>query len=155
MKENYFKAQKAVMKQKAVAIEEATRDQAGSYLWKKKRMKRITASKVGSITKIKKTTKRSNRVKEILYHTFHGNEATRYGILMEDVARMDYITYQREKKSSTMSVTNCGLFVSIDNPWLASSTDGLIQDPTEPTVGLLELENPHSKWNMTLSEACN
>ena len=82
-------------------------------------MKRITVSKVGSIAKMKKTTKSSNRVKEMLYHTFHGNEATRYGILMEDVAQMDYITYQREKKSSTMLVT------------------------------------PHSKRNMTLSEACN
>ena len=155
MKENYFKAQVAVTKQEAVAIEEATRGQAGSDVWKKERMKRITASKVGSIAKMKKTTKRSNRVKEMLYHTFHGNEATRYGILMEDVARMDYITYQREKKSSTMSVTNCGLFVSIDNPWLAASPDGLVQDPTEPNVGLLELKNPHSKRNMTLSEACN
>ena len=106
-------------------------------------MKRTTASKVGSIAKTKKTTKRSNRVKEMLCHTIHGNEATRYGILMEDVARMDYITYQREEKSLTMSVTNCGLFVSIDNPWLAASTDGLVQDPTEPTVGLLELKKTH------------
>ena len=40
-----------------------------------------------------------------------------------------------------MSVTNCGLFVSIDNPWPAASPDGLVQDPTEPTTGLLELIN--------------
>ena len=35
MKENSFKAQVAVMKQEAITIEEATRDQAGSYFWKK------------------------------------------------------------------------------------------------------------------------
>ena len=70
MKENYFKAQVAVTKQEAVAIEEATRGQAGSDVWKKERMKRITASKVGSIAKMKKTTKRSNRVKEMLTTLF-------------------------------------------------------------------------------------
>ncbi len=80
-------------------MEEATRDQAGSDLWKKKRLKRIIASKVGSIVKMKKTTKRSSKVKEILYHTVCGNQATRYGILTEDVARMDYIANQKEKKS--------------------------------------------------------
>ena len=97
MKGTYFKAQVAVTKEEVVSIEEATRDQAGSDLWKKERLKRITASKVGSIVKMKKTTKRSSKVKEILYHTVRGNQATRYGILMEDVARMDYIAYQKEK----------------------------------------------------------
>ena len=54
-----------------------------------------------------------------------------------------------------MLVTNCCLFVSIDNPWLAASPDGLVEDPTEPTIRLLELKNPYNKRNMTLSEACN
>ncbi len=52
-----------------------------------------------------------------------------------------------------MLVTKCGLCVSVDNPWLAASPDGLVQDPTEPSVGLLELK--YSKRNRTLVEACN
>ena len=78
-------------------------------------MKNNTTSKVGSIEKFKKNTKTSNRAKEMLYHTFHGNEATRFGIFMEDVAQMDYITYYNVKKISTKLVTNCGLLISIDN----------------------------------------
>ena len=43
------------------------------------RRKRLTASNVGSIAKMRKTTKRSNKVKGLLYSSFRGNVATLYG----------------------------------------------------------------------------
>ena len=39
-------------------------------------MKRITVSRTGDILKIKKTTRRSKKVEEILYSKFKGNQAT-------------------------------------------------------------------------------
>ena len=44
------------------------------------RRKRITASNVGSIAKMRKTTKRCNKVKSLLYSSFRGNQATQYGV---------------------------------------------------------------------------
>ena len=49
-------------------------------------MKRMTASQVGGILKMKKTTRRSKKV-EILYSKFKGNCATMYGTNMEETSR--------------------------------------------------------------------
>ncbi len=51
------------------------------------RKNRLTASKVGGILKMRATTKRANKVKVLLYSTLHGNNATRYGMEMEETAR--------------------------------------------------------------------
>ncbi len=45
------------------------------------RRKWITESNVGSrIAKMRKTTKRCNKVKSLLYSSFWGNQATQYGV---------------------------------------------------------------------------
>ncbi len=44
------------------------------------RRKRITASNVGSIAKMRKTTERCNKVKNLLYSSFRGNQETQYGV---------------------------------------------------------------------------
>ncbi len=73
MKKSYYEAYVAISKEEATDIEEATRDQAGNDRWKQERRKRRTASRVGGITKMRKTTKRANKVKYILYSKFRGN----------------------------------------------------------------------------------
>ena len=106
---------------------------------------------------MKKTTKRSKKVKELLYSTFQGNESTRYGMEMEGTARTEYITHQQMNKHPDMSVTDSGLFISQENSWLAATPDGIVTDSSEHSnsIGLLEIKNPFSKRNMTMSEACN
>ena len=156
-KANFFQAYVQVTKEEAKEIELATRDQAGSERWKGERRKRLTASKVGGIIKMRKTTKRAPKVKELLHTKFKGSEATRYGSRMEQRARDEYTTYQRENGKSGLCVTNCGLFVSLQNPWLAATPDGIVQDLSEHpnSIGLLEIKNPYSKKSMTISEACS
>ena len=46
-----------------------------------------------SQNKKKTTTNKSNKVKNILYSSFRGNEATRYGIAKEDqtIDSIDYV----------------------------------------------------------------
>ena len=58
---------------------------------------------------------------------------------------------------SGLCVTNCGLFVSLQNPWLAATPDGIVQDLSEHpnSICLLEIKNPYSKKSMTISEACS
>ncbi len=119
MKNRYFKANVAVSKEEAIEIEKTTKEQAGNDRWRNERKKRLTASKVGGILKMRTTTKRANKVKELLYSTFVGNNATRYGIEMEETARMEYAAHQQQNKCTGINATDCGLFVSLDNPWLA------------------------------------
>lgn len=95
-------------------------------------------------------------MKELLYTTFRGNQATRYGMEMEEPTCNQYTTHQ-QNKGSPVSVTNCGLLVSLENPWLAATPDGIVQSVGEESnsSGLLEIKKPHSKRNMTLSEVCS
>ncbi len=80
---------------------------------------------------------RSTKVQNILYSTFRGNDATRYGVANEGKTRQ-------------------GRFVSIDEPWLAASPDGVIVNCKDSNiVGLLEVKCPFSAKSKTISEvAC-
>ena len=144
----------------AKEIETNTWNQADSELWITERQKRRTASRVGNIAKMRKTTKPRTKVKNILYITFRGNNATRYGIANEDKARQEYITYLRWRGCLHWNVAACGLFV-VAKPWLAASPDGIIcngiicnANDTTHILGLLEIKCPFSMREKTLAEAC-
>ena len=122
----------------------------------KEREKRITASRVGSIAKMRKTTKRSKKVKEMLYSIFRGNQATRYGQVMEDQTRQQYENYQHKNGHPGLTTQPAGLIISVDNPWLAASPDNIVEDPSEqPTAGLAEYKKTFSARDLTISEACD
>lgn len=87
MKTSSFNTRVTVTKEKSDDIERDTWQQRESELWMIERTKRITASRVGGIVKMKKTTKRSRKLEEFLYSKFRGNEATSYGTNMEETAR--------------------------------------------------------------------
>ena len=155
LKDAYYVSEVAVTESKAMEIETNTREQNGSGLWMDERRKRLTASRVGAIAKMRKTTKRSNKVFEIIYGSFRGNEATRYGCTMEATARDEYVTYQQQKGHPSLTTTKTGLVVSMGNPWLAASPDDRVYDPgTSPSCGLAEYKNPYSARQMTIEEAC-
>ena len=121
--------------------------------WHEERRKRITASSVGQIAKHKPTTKVATKVKQLLYSKFHGNRATHWGLLQEDVSRMEYLKV-KQAISPDLSISNSGLLVSVTNPWLAASPDGLVYDPqADPPQGLVEFKNPYSLRDKTLEEA--
>ena len=124
----YYKANVSITRAKAKDIEVMTRQQGTSEcsanIWLAERRKRITASNVGTIAKRRSSTKVANTVKQLLYTTFRGNAATRWGTLQEPVSRTRYI----QPKSSVSSIKDSGLVVSSDYPWLAASPDGLVED---------------------------
>ncbi len=103
---------------------------------------------------MRETTKKSKKVEEILYTTFRGNEATRYGSLNESTATSQYITHQHGNCHPGLTVQQCGLFVFHVNPWLAATPDGLVTDPSsENPSGLLELF--FSVRDETIDDACS
>ena len=100
-------------------------------------------------------TKRSNKVKEMLYTTFKGNKATTYGSEKEAITRLEYITHQRWNNHPNLTVEDCGLFVAEDNNWLAATPDGIVHgfSDTGHLSGLLEIKNPYSVKDKDLTEA--
>lgn len=63
LKMGYYQTKVVVTKDEAEKIERSTREQASSEVWKSERRKRLTASKVAAIAKMRKTTKRSKKVR--------------------------------------------------------------------------------------------
>ena len=146
-----------VTAQEVNCIQRNTIDQADNELWHSERRKRITSSKIGMIAKMKATTKCSKKVEQLLYSKFRGNVATRYGASKEEQTRKEYETHMRSNGHTNLSVEPCGLFVSVEHPWLAASPDGLVTDPTDRVspFGLVEIKNPYSSREQTLIEAAS
>ena len=146
LKHGFYQTKVAVPLAEAHRIERSTRDQADSEEWMIERRKRITASRVGSVAKMRKTTKKAKKIQELLYNKFRGNKATYYGAQMEEQTREQYETYQQQNGYPGLQVQKCGLFISLDTPWLAASPDGLVHDPSDHSqpLGILEIKNPYS-----------
>lgn len=72
------------------------------------------------------------------------------------MTRQQYITHQRQHGHPSLKVSECGLFISSDNPWLAASLDGMVNAPshTAQPLGLLEVKKPYTSRDQTLIEAC-
>ena len=155
LKESYYNNKVVVSKQEMECIEQNTKEQSGSDLWMTERQKRITASVVGGIAKMQKKIKRSIRVKNMLYSRFRGSEATRYGSLMEEAARQQYVSCQEQRGHCNLKTEKTRLVISTDNPWLAASPDDKVHGPSAtPPCGLAEYKNPHSAKQLTVPEAC-
>ncbi len=116
-------------------IQEQTKGQTDSDVWFAERRKRLTASIVGGIIKMRSTTKRATTVENLLYKKFKGNAATRYGQVLEDRAKEEYRLYQLQRHPDLV-IDECGLYISQDNPWLAATPDGLVTDPVKEHINL-------------------
>ena len=151
--EGFYKTHVVVSKEQASKIEESTRAQSETLMWREERRKRVTASRVGGIVKMRKSTKRANRVKEMLYTNFTGSAATRYGTMMEKEALKEYVEHQQHNGHPNLVVKPVGLCISSETPWLAASPDSMVRDPVSvPAVGLAEIKNPFSARNKTVLE---
>ncbi len=94
LKSSFYQARVIVSHEQAIEVESRTRGQADSEEWAVERRVRITASRVGGICKMREKTKRSNKVREMLYSMFRGTQATRYGSLIEATVKNQYISYK-------------------------------------------------------------
>ena len=155
LKQGFYQTKVVVTPREVTQIENDTRQQADCPEWLIERRKRITASMVGGIAKMRSTTKRAKKVENLLYTKFRGNAATRYGAAMEETAKREYQAYQQQHGHPGLTVDSSRLWISSDDPWLAASPDGLVNDLSDAShpLGLLEIKNPHSIRSQTLTEA--
>lgn len=105
--------------------------------WKKERQFRITGSRCYQLQTYSKNKNPDWQQKSLKY--FYPKEFTnkyvRHGLENEPLARQKY----RETTKST--VIECGLVISIENPWIGYTPDGIIFDDKKP-VKLLEIKCP-------------
>ncbi|CAC5416871.1 unnamed protein product [Mytilus coruscus] len=123
-------------------LELGTQGQSSSVLWKDARKLRITASSATKVP-IKDTTDATSFIREHLHPKFTGNKYTRHGTQQKPVAK-DHL------RSLGNIILDTGMYVSIEEQWLSSSPDGILNGDT-----LLEVKCPvPTKWN-TLEELIN
>ncbi|KAJ8888092.1 hypothetical protein PR048_007579 [Dryococelus australis] len=91
---------------------------------------------------MKSSTPRAKTGVSIIYRSFHGNKATRYGLEKESIA-----TGQLSKELG-MRIKPAGLFVDKGMPWLAAMPDGLIDHDS-----IIEVMCPFAAAQLTLESA--
>lgn len=110
-----------------------TKQQNACVEWHLHKKKRLTASVFGNICKLRSTTSRAKTVSNILYGSFCGNDATKYGIQNEENAK--YALSDILNKP----IRSSGLIIDHELPFLAASPDGLIGEDS-----LVEIKCPIS-----------
>ncbi|KAL4084608.1 hypothetical protein QTP88_027539 [Uroleucon formosanum] len=129
-------------KEEIIALEKSTKRQHECEDWHRERKKRLTASVFGKICKLRKTTSRAKTIESLLYGTFQGNLATKYGVEHEEVAK------EQLANILGVNIEPSGLFVDSEQFYLAASPDGLIGDD-----GLMEIKCPSSAKSVSPKEA--
>lgn len=126
---------------KRVAIQEETKEQAASGIWRYYRTKIITASHFGPICRMRKSTSCVLRIKSIIYQELNV-ESVQYGTKYEDVARKSI------ESELNINIKRCGLFIDSEIPFLRASPDGLIEDD-----GIVEIKCPYAARFLTPEDA--
>ncbi len=120
-----------------IHIQQETKDQAGSNTWLMKCRKWLRASVTGGIVKMRITMK-GRRLR--IYCTVSQFKHSHILRPSSEGERQGRISDLPESARSGLKVDCCGLFVSVDNPWLIVTPNGLVTDPGNTTdpLGLLE-----------------
>lgn len=127
----------------------ATADQ-GTEKWLTYRKGRLTGSNFGSANGTNKYSSPTNLIKDMLWSTFKGNAATRWGNEHEDDGVDAYRSYRINQimdeggDAEGFWIEHTGLVLCEEHPWLGTSPDGIVYEGGE-RVGLLEIKCPFRK----------
>ncbi|XP_063040896.1 uncharacterized protein LOC134435783 isoform X1 [Engraulis encrasicolus] len=120
-------------------VEASTRDQSLSVEWYRVRSQRVTSSHFREVCHVRGHSAAQNladRMRKGVIQT----AAMKRGLALEPVAAEEY------SRAKNVSYWPCGFVIHPDAPWLGSSPDGIVFDPTEkPPFGLVEIKCPNVK----------
>lgn len=138
-----------IVKKTRYEIDEISRLPQRSEAWLEARKGRLTASNYGAASGCNKYCSPNELLLQLLWCTFTGNEATRYGTENEPIALQRYYDYLAVTRDKHFSISERGLVICVEHPWLAVSPDGVV------TVDGYEDCNVDKLWPLptTISEA--
>lgn len=144
MKNEFYCNHVELSKNAAVEICKATINQCNDT-WKEERRKRITGSNCRAIRTYckNKNADWEGKTARTFFSSFRGNSCTKYGIMNERNAKKIY-----EEKYPQFKVTEVGLVIRPETPWLGFSPDGVVW-PSH----LIEVKCPVIGQNVTAIEA--
>ncbi len=126
----------------AAELEIQTQNQSLSEVWHSARQMRITASSAKCVP-VRATTNPDKFMREHLFPTFRGNAATKYGSEKEATARSLLV-------EKGLQVSHSGIRVSLTEPWLSASPDGIVNG-----MELLEIKCPVPKNTTVIYQGPN
>lgn len=130
-------------------VEQLTRGQGKSIVWQDERKTRLTASNFGEVMSLKSQTAPEGPIKRFFYSSIRNKYMT-WGIKHEPAARRKYVLTMK-KTIPDITVTESGLCVKGDVPYLGASPDGIINYTAngQTETGVLEIKCPASdKWKI-------
>ena len=134
-------------------IEVKTKDQHQSMLWHSERRFRITSSYFGDIKRRLESTAPDSLVLCILGIKKFSMVAMQRGKDQEDTALEAYVKHQN---SSGLYACKSGFVISETHPFLGTSPDGCVHDPScSDSFGLVEIKCPFSHRDATPKMACS
>ncbi|XP_022173422.1 uncharacterized protein LOC111035906 [Myzus persicae] len=135
-KDNFLNELKTINREK---LENETKDQSKSQLWYSERKKRITASNIGKICKMRQYTSCKKIVYDLLYSCINIKiKAIEYGRVMEIEAKKKF------ENIYNLKIAPVGLCVDEKILYLAASPDGLIGEDS-----IIEIKCPFSARNFS------
>ncbi|XP_045773598.1 uncharacterized protein LOC123873001 [Maniola jurtina] len=124
-----------VSEQKILEIERETRGQSNNPKWHSYRKTHITASIFQTVCHLK-TESLLKYSSQILHKTTIKTKAMAHGNINEKIAMKKYMD------TFNLEITECGLFLSKERPYLGASPDGLLGSET-----IIEVKCPYSSRN--------
>ena len=136
-------------------LEQITRQQSRSKNWFLFRAGRITASRLKQVLHTDPHQPSLSLLKSVCYPEIHrfSSKATSWGCEHEKIALQTYTT-RISALHEGLKVSNCGFFVSVENPYLGASPDALI-DCTCCGQGTVEIKCPLCASETSLQEAAD
>ena len=141
--------------EEAENVELVTRKQSSCKLWNEFRAGRITASKIKQVLTTDPGNPSISLIMALCYPGQHkiSTDATNWGVRNEKVARKKFLDKLIEERShANVEVSECGLYISEDYPFLAASPDGIVEcDCCSPS--LIEIKCPYNYRSSKLSSS--
>ena len=129
-------------------VERLTRGQRNNDIWAEARKCRLTASNFGAIVN---SQKRTSVLKTVMgYYGYVSSDAIEWGKKREKVALSAYLK-EMNNDGKKVSVSESGLLISEEYPFLGASPDGVVRQNGE--IGLVEIKCPYKHRQVTPYQA--
>lgn len=133
-------------------IEQETRGQTNSEMWKNERKYRFTPSQFHLISHRQRNHEKF--AKDIIHPKTFQSRYTAHGTKYEPVAIENYLNYMHSQKTP-VHVFKSGFVMCANCPVLGCSPDGKVVDPNcEDPFRLLEVNCPEKKFHVSPLDAC-